>query len=106
MVITVLDHDTLRPDDFEGEAFLALEDVPGVSEQKEEDLSNQADASSIQIRLPLMHPKPNGKTHISRSNAKEMTEYFAIVEPNKSDGSTETLLWSKITVNEIVFLNV
>uniref|UniRef100_A0A3Q2E2T4 Unc-13 homolog D (C. elegans) n=1 Tax=Cyprinodon variegatus TaxID=28743 RepID=A0A3Q2E2T4_CYPVA len=59
LVITVLDHDTLRPDDFEGEAFLALEDVPGVSEQKEEDLSNQADASSIQIRLPLMHPKPN-----------------------------------------------
>ncbi|XP_035998396.1 protein unc-13 homolog D isoform X2 [Fundulus heteroclitus] len=59
LLITVLDHDTLRPDDFEGEAFLALEDVPGVSGQTEEELCSQVDAASKQIRLPLMHPKPN-----------------------------------------------
>ncbi|KAJ8264152.1 hypothetical protein GJAV_G00145820 [Gymnothorax javanicus] len=30
LVVTVLDHDTLRSDDFEGEAFLSLRAVPGV----------------------------------------------------------------------------
>ncbi|XP_007561008.1 protein unc-13 homolog D isoform X2 [Poecilia formosa] len=59
LVITVLDHDTLRPDDFEGEAFLALEDVPGVSEQEGEEVDSQMDSAPEQIRLPLMHPKPN-----------------------------------------------
>ncbi|MEQ2272570.1 hypothetical protein XENORESO_000765 [Xenotaenia resolanae] len=59
LVITVLDHDTLRPDDFEGEAFLGLEDVPGVSEQKGEEPCSQMDASAKKIRLSLMHPKPN-----------------------------------------------
>ncbi|XP_041830237.1 protein unc-13 homolog D [Melanotaenia boesemani] len=60
LVITVLDHDTLRTDDFEGEAFLALKAIPGVSGAKqEEELSSQPDAVPAQIRLPLMHPKPN-----------------------------------------------
>uniref|UniRef100_A0A3B3WM14 Unc-13 homolog D (C. elegans) n=1 Tax=Poecilia mexicana TaxID=48701 RepID=A0A3B3WM14_9TELE len=59
LVVTVLDHDTLRPDDFEGEAFLALEDVPGVSEQEGEEVDSQMDSAPEQIRLPLMHPKPN-----------------------------------------------
>ncbi|XP_032357999.1 protein unc-13 homolog D isoform X1 [Etheostoma spectabile] len=60
LVLTVLDHDTLRTDDFEGEAFLALKDVPGVAGGKEGDgLSTQPDATPAQIRLPLMHPKPN-----------------------------------------------
>ncbi|RVE59203.1 hypothetical protein OJAV_G00186240 [Oryzias javanicus] len=56
LVVTVLDHDTLSADDFEGEAFLSLSEVTGVSE---EDPSSQPDAAPAQIRLPLMHPKPN-----------------------------------------------
>lgn len=60
-MMTVLDHDTLRTDDFEGEAFLALKAIPGVAGESEGDgLSSQPDAIPAQIRLPLMHPKPNG----------------------------------------------
>uniref|UniRef100_A0A8C4ILE4 Unc-13 homolog D n=1 Tax=Dicentrarchus labrax TaxID=13489 RepID=A0A8C4ILE4_DICLA len=60
LVVTVLDHDTLRTDDFEGEAFLALKGLPGVPGGREGDgLSAQPDAVPAQIRLPLMHPKPN-----------------------------------------------
>lgn len=60
LVLTVLDHDTLKTDDFEGEAFLALEDIPGVSKDQGEELISQPDSSPGQKRLPLMHPKPNG----------------------------------------------
>ncbi|XP_054454454.1 protein unc-13 homolog D [Anoplopoma fimbria] len=60
LVVTVLDHDILKTDDFEGEAFLALKAIPGVAGgQKEDGLSSQPDAIPAQIRLPLMHPKPN-----------------------------------------------
>nr|XP_015211557.1 PREDICTED: protein unc-13 homolog D isoform X1 [Lepisosteus oculatus]XP_015211558.1 PREDICTED: protein unc-13 homolog D isoform X1 [Lepisosteus oculatus] len=52
LVITVLDHDTLRADDFEGEAFLSLRAIPGIG-------SAQDQPGTPQIRLPLMHPKPN-----------------------------------------------
>ncbi len=51
-MVTVLDHDTLRSDDFEGEAFLSLKAVPGVG-------GGQNNPTPAQIRLPLMHPKPN-----------------------------------------------
>lgn len=61
LVVTVLDHDTLKRDDFEGEAFLALKAIPGVSGGREVDVfCKQPDAVPAQIRLPLMHPKPNG----------------------------------------------
>lgn len=61
LVITVLDHDTLRSDDFEGEAFLSLRSIPGVAkESKGDELSLQPNNVPAQIRLPLMHPKPNG----------------------------------------------
>ncbi|XP_039892663.1 protein unc-13 homolog D [Simochromis diagramma] len=60
LVITVLDHDTLRSDDFEGEAFLSLRSIPGVAkESKGDELSLQQNNVPAQIRLPLMHPKPN-----------------------------------------------
>ncbi|XP_004557544.1 protein unc-13 homolog D [Maylandia zebra] len=60
LVITVLDHDTLRSDDFEGEAFLSLRSIPGVAkESKGDELSLQPNNVPAQIRLPLMHPKPN-----------------------------------------------
>ncbi|XP_036396006.1 protein unc-13 homolog D [Megalops cyprinoides] len=57
LVVTVLDYDTLRSDDFEGEAFLSLRAVPGVGSKGSQD--QQQAVSSAQIRLPLMHPKPN-----------------------------------------------
>lgn len=66
LVVTVLDYDTLSTDDFEGEAFLALKAIPGVAGEKEVDgLSRRPDATPAQIRLPLMHPKPNGTTPIT-----------------------------------------
>ncbi|XP_066560989.1 protein unc-13 homolog D isoform X2 [Amia ocellicauda] len=52
LVLTVLDHDTLRSDDFEGEAFLSLRAIPGIG-------GSQEQAPNAQIRLPLMHPKRN-----------------------------------------------
>lgn len=62
LVVTVLDHDTLMTDDFEGEAFLGLKAIPGVGGGREGDeLSSKPDSTPAQIRLPLMHPKPNGK---------------------------------------------
>ncbi|XP_062298549.1 protein unc-13 homolog D [Scomber scombrus] len=62
LVVTVLDHDTLRTDDFEGEAFLALKGIPGVGGVREaaaDGLGSESDPTPAQIRLPLMHPKPN-----------------------------------------------
>ncbi|XP_029620589.1 protein unc-13 homolog D [Salmo trutta] len=59
LVVTVLDYDTLTTDDFEGEAFLALKAVPGVGGGSGERQGHQPDPSPAQIRLPLMHPKPN-----------------------------------------------
>lgn len=52
LLVTVLDHDTLRSDDFEGEAYLSLKAVPGVG-------GGPHNPEPAQIRLPLMHPKPN-----------------------------------------------
>ncbi|XP_058477228.1 protein unc-13 homolog D [Solea solea] len=60
LVVTVLDHDIFRTDDFQGEAFLGLKAIPGVSGAKEgEGLSLRPDSPPAQMRLPLMHPKPN-----------------------------------------------
>ncbi|KAL6094641.1 unc13d [Pungitius sinensis] len=60
LVLTVLDHDMLMTDDFEGEAFLALKGLPGVAgEMKGDGLSSQPEVTPAQIRLPLMHPKHN-----------------------------------------------
>ncbi|KAJ3608076.1 hypothetical protein NHX12_025126, partial [Muraenolepis orangiensis] len=70
LVVTVLDHDTLASDDFEGEAFLAIKAVPGVTGgggeeaaagdmAPDDEFSFRLDVPPAQIRLPLMHPKPN-----------------------------------------------
>lgn len=67
LVITVLDHDTLSTDDFEGEAFLSLRSIPGVAtECKGDEVGLQANEAAARIRLPLMHPKPNGMSEMSR----------------------------------------
>ncbi|KAK7918943.1 hypothetical protein WMY93_010227 [Mugilogobius chulae] len=62
LMVTVLDHDTLRTDDFEGEAFLGLKSIPGVGGAKQGEEGGagfQPETQPAQIRLPLMHPKPN-----------------------------------------------
>ncbi|XP_060750765.1 protein unc-13 homolog D [Tachysurus vachellii] len=58
LLVTVLDYDALRSDDFEGEAFLSLKAVPGVAG------GGGSDPAPAQIRLPLMHPKPNSDLNL------------------------------------------
>ncbi|KAL1264690.1 hypothetical protein QQF64_005045 [Cirrhinus molitorella] len=64
LMVTVLDHDTLRSDDFEGEAFLSLKAVPGVG-------GGQSNPTPAQIRLPLMHPKPNSENTLKLLEARK-----------------------------------
>ncbi|KAG8509595.1 Protein unc-13D [Galemys pyrenaicus] len=53
LLLTVLDHDTLGADDLEGEAFLPLCSVPGMTGAEEP-------ADVPQTRLPLTYPAANG----------------------------------------------
>lgn len=53
LLLTVLDHDTLGADDLEGEAFLPLCRVPGLTGCEEP-------GEAPQTRLPLTYPAPNG----------------------------------------------
>ncbi|XP_027626583.1 LOW QUALITY PROTEIN: protein unc-13 homolog D [Tupaia chinensis] len=53
LLLTVLDHDTLGADDLEGEAFLPLHTVPGMTGSEEP-------GEVPQTRLPLTYPAPNG----------------------------------------------
>lgn len=54
LLLTVLDHDTLGADDLEGEAFLPLCRVPGLTGSAEP-------GEAPQMRLPLTYPAPNGR---------------------------------------------
>lgn len=54
LLLTVLDHDTLGADDLEGEAFLPLRGVPGLT-------SSEEPSEAPQTRLPLTYPAPNGR---------------------------------------------
>ncbi|XP_024913219.1 protein unc-13 homolog D isoform X2 [Cynoglossus semilaevis] len=72
LVVTVLDHDILRSDDFQGEAFLSLKAIPGVGGAKEDDgLTVTPDKPPAQIRLPLMHPKPNEDSILSLLDSRK-----------------------------------
>ncbi|XP_077922213.1 protein unc-13 homolog D isoform X4 [Halichoerus grypus] len=53
LLLTVLDHDTLGADDLEGEAFLPLRSVPGLTGPEEP-------GEVPQTRLPLTYPALNG----------------------------------------------
>uniref|UniRef100_A0A8C2ASM6 Unc-13 homolog D (C. elegans) n=1 Tax=Cyprinus carpio TaxID=7962 RepID=A0A8C2ASM6_CYPCA len=63
LLVTVLDHDTWSHD-FEGEAFLSLKAVPGVG-------GGQQNPTPAQIRLPLMHPKPNSENTLKLLEARK-----------------------------------
>lgn len=55
LLLTVLDHDTLGANDLEGEAFLPLCTVPGLSGCEEP-------SEAPQTRLPLTYPVPDGRS--------------------------------------------
>ncbi|XP_053565109.1 protein unc-13 homolog D isoform X2 [Bombina bombina] len=59
LLLTVFDYDTLLTNDLEGEAFLALADMPGLHGKPQE----QGDSMTRvpQKRLPLTHPNSNGE---------------------------------------------
>ncbi|XP_039595701.1 protein unc-13 homolog D isoform X1 [Polypterus senegalus] len=65
LVLTVFDYDLLGSDDFEGEAFLSLRDLPGVG--------STLDMGNIhQIRLALMHPVPNADNILKQLETRKM----------------------------------
>lgn len=64
LLLTVLDHDTLGADDLEGEAFLPLRSVHGLSGTEEP-------GEVPQTRLPLTYPLPNGRPEPSAGGAGE-----------------------------------
>ncbi|XP_049615716.1 protein unc-13 homolog D isoform X1 [Syngnathus scovelli] len=85
LVVTVLDHDVLRMDDFEGEAFLSLKDIPGVAKGGEEkdEPGFHPDAVPAQIRLPLMHPKPDDNILKMLESRKGEREIQAFVKKRR-----------------------
>ena len=52
---TVMDHDLMWSNDFEGEAFLDLSKLPGIPHESSHD--NRPLDELKQIELPLTHPK-------------------------------------------------
>lgn len=57
IVFTVMDHDVLTANDFAGEAFLALNNIPGVATNFNIDNFN----GLAQIDLPLLEMKDKSK---------------------------------------------
>jgi BAI1-associated protein 3 len=55
LVLTVMDHDYVFQNDFAGEVYLQLCDIPGVNG---EDVSGYESISFM--TKPLIHPKPKG----------------------------------------------
>ncbi|NWI98290.1 UN13D protein, partial [Crypturellus undulatus] len=63
LLLTVFDYDTLGSNDLEGEAFFPLSHVPGLGADEE-----QPDSARVpQTRLPLTHPKPDGRCRRRRT---------------------------------------
>lgn len=56
LVFTVMDHDYVFQNDFAGEAYMDLAEVPGATGE----MITGWDALNI-VSLKLMHPKPKGK---------------------------------------------
>ncbi|XP_062859463.1 LOW QUALITY PROTEIN: protein unc-13 homolog D [Trichomycterus rosablanca] len=87
LLVTVLDYDALRSDDFEGEAFLSLKSVPGVAG------GGPAEPSPAQIRLPLLHPKPNSESTLKVLEARKgerEAQAFVKVRRQREHKSQET----------------
>ncbi|XP_073654355.1 protein unc-13 homolog D isoform X3 [Tursiops truncatus] len=64
LLLTVLDHDTLGADDLEGEAFLPLCSVPG--------LTGTVEPGDVpQTRLPLTYPAPNARMFWNQTDLRE-----------------------------------
>ena len=89
LLLTVLDHDRLGADDLEGEAFLPLCRVPGLTGCEEP-------GEAPQTRLPLTYPAPNGRPESQgrallgderhrTGTVAQLAEYFTNL---RSDGET------------------
>lgn len=75
LLLTVLDHDTLGADDLEGEAFLPLCSVPGLSGSEEP-------GEVPQTRLPLTYPEPNGRLEPWGGQGREPVQWWGLVQRN------------------------
>ena len=56
---TVMDHDLMWSNDFEGEAFLEISKLPGIANDSTND--NRSFDELKQIEMPLTHPKGTKK---------------------------------------------
>lgn len=79
LLLTVLDHDTLGADDLEGEAFLPLCAVRGLSGAEEP-------GQAPQTRLPLTFPAPNGRPEPRTVDAQEGQPVKAQMGPQRWEG--------------------
>lgn len=79
LLLTVLDHDTLGADDLEGEAFLPLRSVCGLSGAEEP-------GEAPQTRLPLTFPTPNGRPEPRAGDSGEGQTAKAQAGPPRWEG--------------------
>ncbi|KAM9296342.1 protein unc-13 homolog D [Gastrophryne carolinensis] len=87
LLLTVFDHDTLMSNDLEGEAFLALADVPGLKNEDTDNINNIQ-----QTRLPLTHPKLNGDRilqHLEARRSEKEAVLFAKLRRQRERQSKE-----------------
>ena len=73
LVFTVMDHDLVFQNDFGGEAFLPLADVPGVNGEE----VSGFDALHV-ISLALIHPKVIGMCRFSTHPVRLYSRFFYI----------------------------
>lgn len=98
LLLTVLDHDRLGADDLEGEAFLPLCRVPGLTGCEEP-------GEAPQTRLPLTYPAPNGRPEsqgralsweMDASRTGTMARFAKYFANLRSDGETSEIQALKV----------
>lgn len=88
LLLTVLDHDTLGADDLEGEAFLPLCRVPGLTGCEEP-------GETPQMRLPLTYPASNGRPEAQGGGSGRISKDALLGEGRQTSTMAHiTHLWS------------
>lgn len=91
LLLTVLDHDTLGANDLQGEAFLPLCRVPGLTGCEEP-------GEIPQMRLPLTYPAPNGRPESHSGAVWQGLQRGALLEKRTSTVAYVAEYFSKSVV--------